>query len=120
MSLAARAEVLVLTRQLPAAVEDRVMTPTAHRRPPTNGSLRRLPVWCVGAFVAAAFAVVWWATSIGLYHGPDHAIGPFRVPLALEWTVGGVAVGSAGAGCTWMISGRAHASAARISLSRTT
>ena len=100
-----------------AAVDtDVVMTSVQKRRGPLT-AVRRVPVWCVGAFAAAAFAIVWWSSSIGLYHGPDHAIGPFRLPVAVEWALGGAAVASAVAGCTWMILRRSDRSPAGASLS---
>ena len=100
-----------------AAVDtDVVMTSVQKRRGPVT-AVRRVPVWCVGAFAAAAFAIVWWSSSIGLYHGPDHAIGPFRLPVAVEWALGGAAVASAVAGCTWMILRRSDRSPAGASLS---
>lgn len=63
---------------------------------------RRLPAWCVAAFVAVACAVAWWASAIRLYHGPDHLVGPFRVPIALEWSLAGAAVASAAAAGVWL------------------
>lgn len=101
-------------------LDNGVVTTSVRKPQHPEATGRRLPRWCVGAFAAAAFAFVWWVSSIGLYHGPDHAIGPFRFPLALEWAFGGIAAASAVAASTWLIMRRTHPSPARVSLSPVT
>ena len=58
----------------------------------TARPVRSLPGWAVGCLVAGAAAVVWWASSMGLYKGPDHLVGPYTISVALEYTLGGVAL----------------------------
>jgi len=73
----------------------------AIRKPATR---RAWPWWAVSCLIATTACVTWWLSSIGLYHGPDHAAGPYEIPLLVEYTVGIAAVG---AGIAAVIAGAA-------------
>ena len=52
---------------------------------------RTLPYWATASLVAAAGCITWWFTSDS-DHGDYYLIGPYQVPLTLEYFVGAVAV----------------------------
>lgn len=45
------------------------------------------------SLAAGAATATWWTTGLtATYRGEDHAVGPFRVPLALEYVVAAVVI----------------------------
>jgi hypothetical protein len=50
-----------------------------------------LPYWAAPSLVAATGAITPWFTSDS-DHGDYHMVGPYQVPLTIEYIVGGVAV----------------------------
>lgn len=56
---------------------------------------RSMAGWAAACLMGGAAAVAWWGSGIGQYHGPDHMVGPYTVPVALEYAVGAGFVASA-------------------------
>ena len=54
--------------------------------------------WVAASLVAAVGTIAWCATGIASNDGPDHLVGPYRIGLALEYLVGGIAVAAGLAG----------------------
>ena len=71
---------------------------------------RAWPWWAVSCLVAATACGTWWLSSVGLYHGPDHAVGPYAIPLSVEYAVGMAAVASGVFAVFAWAAGRAHGS----------
>ena len=74
--------------------------------------------WTVLAVGSLAVVLTWWLSSLHLYNGPDHLIGPFHVPVLLQWASGSVLVVIASIGS--MRSARSQSGAARLTYSRMT
>jgi hypothetical protein len=50
--------------------------------------LQGLSRWTASAVGSLAVVLTWWLSSLHFFNGPDHLIGPFHVPVSLEWALG--------------------------------
>ena len=63
-----------------------------YREPTRTGVSRRVPYWAVAGLAAGAATTTWWTSGIHAFNGPDHFVGPFDVPLALEYGLAAAAI----------------------------
>lgn len=56
---------------------------------------RRVSWWAAFCLTGGAISGTWWLSGIGRYRGPDHMVGPYAMPVGVEYGVGILALACA-------------------------
>ena len=63
-----------------------------YREETRTGVSRRVPYWAVAGLAAGVATVTWLVSGIHAFDGPDYFVGPYRVPLPVEYGLAAVAI----------------------------